>query len=617
MRHHSLIATTLCLVLSACAQGNSKQDDPPDTENCKPSGDATVSDAPRPWEPVLLTLQGPSAAETDTDPNPFLDFRMTVLLTGPSNQTMRIPGVFAGDGNGGSSGSKWQAHVALDEPGAWDYEVEFLQGDDAAIADDTTSGQAVEPDGQSGRFCVQESASTATGFYATGKLEYVGEHYLRTASDKPWIKSGTNSPENFLGYAGFDNTINQPGGAEDGGLENGLHLFPSHEADWAEGDPDWHDGKGKAIIGAVNYLAEIGVNSIYMMLCNLEGDGREVYPYVSPEDLLHFDLSKLEQWNTVFTHAQSKGVALHFVFNEIENQTLHDAGELGTTRKLYYREMVARFAHHPAVLWNIGEESTFGAEKLKQFAKYVRELDAYQHPTAVHTLHDGADAQYLPLVGSAHFTSTSLQITPAATDDQVELWRTRSTDAEQPWVINVDEPKEAGQGIIGGGGLTDQNFDEYRKLVLWPAYLSGAGGVEWYFSGLPLPVGDDIRAEDFRVREDMYRYSTIAREFLLEYLPFTEMQPNDALLSTEDDSPGQVFLKADDVYTVYLPKAESIRVLDLSAATGSFEQRWFNPRTGEFEGDTRTVQGGAPLDLGAAPSEPSNDWVILIVRKSQ
>lgn len=539
---------------------------------------------------------------------------MTVQLKGPSMQSLTVPGVFAGDGQSGSTGTVWQAFISVDEPGTWSYEVTFVKGDNAAVTENASTESSVEPDGQSGKLCIPETATSASGFYASGKLTYAGDHYLHDAEGNPWLKGGTNSPENFLGYAGFDNTIDQPGGGEDGGLEQGLHHFSNHEADWNEGDPDWNNGDGKAIIGALNYLADQGINSIYLMLCNLEGDGREVYPYVSPQDFLHFDISKLAQWNIVFSHAQKLGIALHLVFNEIENEKLLDDGTLGTNRRLYYREMVARFAHHPAVFWNIGEESTFGVEKLEQFSDYIRTLDAYKHPTAVHTAHDGAESQYAPLLGSDLFTSTSLQITPVNTNQQVEYWRQQSDTTAQPWVVMVDEPKEAQAGLIGGGGLTNENYDEYRRLVLWPAYLSGAGGVEWYFSGLPLPLGDDLRAEDFRMREPMWHYTKIAREFLLEHLPFSEMQPNDALLAPNPESSGQVFAKPNEVYAIYLPNAEDSHTLNLSQATGSFQKRWFNPRTGNFDGETKAIEASANAELGNPPSDASNDWVVLITR---
>ena len=108
------------------------------------------------------------------------------------------------------------------------------------------------------------------------------------------------------------------------------------------------------------------------MTMNIGGDGQDVWPWVgSPErkgspsnDHLHYDISKLGQWEQVFAHAQRKGIHLHFVLNESEeaNKRELDNGELGVERKLYYRELIARFGHHLALQWNLCEEYNLGLD---------------------------------------------------------------------------------------------------------------------------------------------------------------------------------------------------------------------------------------------------------------
>ena len=70
----------------------------------------------------------------------------------------------------------------------------------------------------------------------------------------------------------------------------------------------------------------------------------------------------------------------------------------------------------------------------------------------------------------------------------------------------------------------------------------------------------------------------------------------------------------DAAYAIYLPDAQSSGTLDLSGDTGTFVQRWFNPRTGVFQGGGTTVSGGGSLDLGDPPHSPGNDWVVLLQR---
>lgn len=579
----------------------------PVCDGSPPSGDGDVSGTLAVWHPVTVGFAGPSSEETSSSPNPFLDFRLLVTFTGPSGQSYAVPGFFAGDGAGGGSGDRWMVRFAADEAGDWSYEASFRSGAEVAVSLDPGAGTAADFDGATGTFCVEIADAGAEGYRRHGRLEYVGQHYLRLADGTWWIKGGADSPENFMGYAGFDNTVDQPGGAGTDGLSDGLHRYAPHIGDWNPGDPDWGDGDGKGIIGALNYLASEEVNSIYFLPCNLGGDGRETYPYIEVDDLLHFDLSKLHQWEIVFDHAERKGIALHFVLNETEteNENLHDGGTLGTERKLYYRELVARFGHHLALFWNIGEENDYGSAKQIEFAEYIRAVDPYDHPTTVHTHHNQPDAQYDGLVGEAAFDMTSIQLSPDRAGMYTEQWRQESAAAGRPWAVMLDEISPADTGV------TDQNASEIRRLTLWPALLSGSAGVEWYFGYHDLPLGGDMRCEDFRTRSEMWRYTRIARRFVLDNLPFWEMSADDALLSGEVGS-GQVFAEHGETYAIYLPDASGSQALDLGAASGSFEVRWFNPRTGAFEGETGAVEGGDIAMLGSPPADASEDWVVLV-----
>ena len=135
--------------------------------------------------------------------------------------------------------------------------------------------------------------------------------------------------------------------------------------------------KAKGLIGAINYIASTGCNAISFLTYNAGGDGDNVWPFVKRDDKMHYDCSKLDQWNIVFDHAQRKGVFLHFKMqeNELDDNRRGskkeagivpesmDGGELGPERKLYCRELVARFGHHQALNWNLGEENTQSTEE--------------------------------------------------------------------------------------------------------------------------------------------------------------------------------------------------------------------------------------------------------------
>ncbi|MEE9321934.1 MAG: DUF5060 domain-containing protein [Granulosicoccus sp.] len=569
----------------------------------------TISVAPTQWQPMEIDVAGPTANERDDAPNPFLDFRLNIALTGPDGNQSVVPGFFAGDGVGGGSGNVWRIRFTPDEPGEWSYSVNFKTGTSIAVGD--AAGLAVGENGAAGKFTVAVRNPSAPGFLADGRLDYVGEHYLKQADGGFWIKGGIDSPENFFGYAGFDNTINQSGGVNTGKLIDGLHRYAPHIKDWHAGDPDFTSADtgidGKGIIGAINYLSNEAVNSLYFLPMNLGGDGRETYPFVGAAktrfDKTHYDVSKLRQWNTVLNHMQRKGIAAHIVLaeQEVPNTEWLDGGNLGLERKLFLRELVARFTYLNAVKWNMSEESRLGADRHRSIADYLRSIDWAAHPIGTHTRKDKPSDTYDALLGNTDIDITSIQFSPNNSEQFVESWRTQSRDAGWPWVIDMDEVGPAQEG------LSDTNIDSLRRKVLYPVYFSG-GNVEWYFGYHALPLGGDMRTEDFRTRADMYRYMRHARNFMLQNLPFTKMNPADSLLSGGGDG-DQVFAKAGDTYAVYLTRANTEPRLKVS--DGSYQLAWYDPRKGEFSGKAKIINGST-LDLGKPPAETNQDWVVLV-----
>jgi hypothetical protein len=565
---------------------------------------ATVTGDLKKWHPVTLSFAGPTATETDSSPNnPFLDYRLQVTFTSPSGKTHEAPGFFDGDGKGGANGNVFRARFAPDEAGTWSYKASFRQGSKVAIDSSPTAGKSISFDGASGTFTIADRDASAPGFLKWGRLEHTGGHYLKFRDGSYWIKGGADSPENMLGYKGFDNT------------PNAKHSFSAHTQAWQTGDPTFNtssiDG-GKGLIGAINYLSSQGVNSIYFLPMNVGGDAKDTSPYVSvsnwagstSNDNLHFDISKLAQWERAFYHAQKKGLHLHFVLGEAEeaNKRELDNATLGTERKLFYREMVARFAHHNALQWNISEEYDYllplSPDTVKSFAGYLKQVDPYDHPITVHSYYN-PDTAFTPFLGDERFSLTSFQYlgSYAGYGDEVEEWRNKTASSGRRIPISMDELVAA----------TTTNSDTMRKGVLWPTYLSG-GQLEWYIGS------EDQSLEDFSKYAQLWTYTRYARTFLEQNLRFWEMTPQDDLLSGEstDYGGGQVFAKTGTVYALYLPNATSTGTLNLSGASGSFEKRWFNPRSGAFEGTAQTVSGGGSVSLGSPPSSSSSDWVVLL-----
>jgi hypothetical protein len=264
------------------------------------------------------------------------------------------------------------------------------------------------------------------------------------------------SPENFLAYEDFDNTPN------DGDRRK---SWSPHAKDFIPGDPTWQNGKGTGIIGAINYLSNEGMNAFSFLTMNIKGDDKNVFPYVSdaPADRLRMDVSKLAQWEIVFEHADKMGMYLHFKTAETENDTLLDNGSLGSERKLYYRELIARFGHHLALNWNLAEEISNPVKQIKEFATYFKDVDPYNHMVLFHA---GSNSGiYADFLGFPSIDGASIQNKPSLVFAATLRWVTQSAASGKKWVVANDEQNSALNGVVPDS--IDPGHDVIRENVLW------------------------------------------------------------------------------------------------------------------------------------------------------
>ena len=578
----------------------------------------TVEGTLQKWHPLTITFEGPAARETGT-PNPFRDYRLDVTFThADGGRTYVVPGYFAADGHAAETsaaeGNKWRVHFLPRRTGTWQFEASFRRGNGIATAVGREVGTPASFDGATGTFSIQGTDKTGRDFRGRGLLQHVGGRYLQFDDGGYFLKGGADSPENFLAYTEFDDTHvrAEPGQERPGEAETAsLHQYGPHVQDWEEGDPTWQDGRGKGIIGALNYLASEDMNSVYFLTMNATGDGNDVWPWIAPDRRFRFDVSKLAQWEIVFDHMTRNGLMLHVLTQETENDALLDGGELGPERKLYYRELVARFGHHPALQWNLGEENTNTDAQRKAFARHLRRLDPYDHPIVVHTYPGDKEKVYAPLLGFEYLDGPSLQMgnfhrTHAVTRE----WIRRSAEAGRPWYVSLDEIGPANTGVPPDGA-DDSLQAAIRHEALWGHLMAGGAGVEWYF-GYQFEH-DDLATEDWRTRDNMWNYTRHALRFFHEHLPFAEMTSQDDLTPAERD---YVLAREGEVYAVYLPNG---RTTSLQLADGTYEVAWYNPRTGGplQEGTVTTLRGAGYAALGQPPqSAAKHDWVALVRRSN-
>ncbi len=518
------------------------------------SNPVTVTGDAKVWNTLTFAFEGPEVTETE---EVFSDYLLTVTFMHSDLNTEKsyeVQGYFTGDGNasetGVSAGNTWQAKFLPDQSGLWIYQASLLKGADIAISQEIDS-QIAYRQTYSGEFTVAPADldPTASDFTKRGKLTDVKGRYLEYAgTGEPFIKTGAGSPENLLAYSGFDGTYDMGGTNFPALGNNQLHEFKPHLKDARAGDPTWQDGKGGSILGIANYYKDVGVNAQYIVTMNVEGDGQDVFPWVSHDDPYVFDVSKLEQWQRVLEHYNSRGVMIDMLLTETENESWFEAfdgltvGEdFAPSRKLYYREMIARFGHLNGLVWNLGEENgvdgnsgqepyrkATSAKQRLAFAKYIAELDPYDHAIVSHNWPDAEEATYGEKLGVDYWSGISLQAHHNYAH-KVRSWTgpafmvgDKLMIRDRQWMVTVDEP-------LGWeyGARPDADVDDRRREiegVLWPTLLAGGAGVDWYFGWQNNAPTSDLSNEDQRSRHNLWVASKRVADFMRENIDVRTMK---------------------------------------------------------------------------------------------
>lgn len=579
-----------------------------------------VSGELRTWHKVTLTFDGPNTSE-QAEPNPFTDYRLDVVFK-QGDHSLIVPGYYAADGDAAQtsaeSGNKWRVHFSPDRAGEWSWTARFRTGEDVAMADSASAGKTAGFfDNERGTFTILETNKKAPDTRSHGAVQAVGHRYpIAAGTGEVFWKVGADSPENLLAYADFDGDFKS-----DGKKDHLIKTWSAHVRDWKEGDPVWKDGRGKGMIGAVNYLASKGLNAMSFLTFNIEGDDRNVFPYTSYDERERLDISRIAQWEIVFEHATAKGLFLHFKTQETENETLLDQGETGRQRKLYYRELIARFGHHPALNWNLGEENgewgkNHHKEKFQTTAQriamgaYFEKNDPYDHPVVIHNGQWPQDlyGKDIPFDGASLQTANP---TFANVHKATLNILTASKNKGKAWIVACDEPGDAQHSLVPDA--EDPTHDNARMNALWGNLLAGGWGLEFYFGYKH--DHSDLTCQDWRSRDKFWDQGAHALNFFrTQDLRYVEMECRDQLLV---DAPGFCLCKPGHSYVLLIKDTSKTAKLDLEKTESTYSIKWYNPRRGGKlqEGSVNEIQGAGVQGLGVPPTEVGKDWVVLVRKK--
>ena len=497
------------------------------------------------WSKVEILFNGPASGDFDPDAS-LSKTQVDVTFQSPDGNLFIVPAFYDGDGSGGVDGNIWKVRFTPDTTGDWSFDVsstDFQLNSYAGGFEVLSTGDCDDPN------------SIPLNLNCYGRLEYAGGHYLRFQNGDYWIKGGIDDPENFIGKA-F------------GG---------------------WEEKKA-----AIDSLSSHGVNSIYVITNNIDGDRNDTWPWVggTPQQAKansdSFNFVKLEEWEDFFSYVQSKGIVLHIILND-------DSAWTGYDHDLYLREMIARFGHHPGLIWNVGEEANevYSTREQEALAAKIQQIDPYNHPVTVHR------KSPWPFLGNKFFDLTSIQIgdgskdfTTARLSDYNSIvtdHREKSTAVCHSIPVMIDETPRVTL-------VNNETQTKLRTEVLYPIFFGG-GNFELHYQDAYGQDGSVTIQNLEPMLDDMYR----ARQFI-ESLPFSEMKACNGLLSSQNN---YCFGKAGEVYAIYFPAGGSDSV-DLSKVQGDFDVFWFNPRNGE-KTQMSSVAGGGKR---AFTTPDNKDWVL-------
>lgn len=331
------------------------------------------------------------------------------------------------------------------------------------------------------------------------------------------------------------------------------------------------------------------------------------------------DCSKLAQWEVVFEHADSKGMFLHFKTQETENECLLDNGDTGPMRRLYYRELVARFGHHLALNWNLGEENGKwdwpghvkehfqSTEQRQAMAQWFYDNDPYKHHLVIHNGQSPND-----LLGDASkLTGFSLQTNLedfANVPGTVASWIRKSAEAGKPWAVACDEPGDASHAIRpdDNAGSSHENG---RRNALWGCLMNQGYGSEYYFGYKN--AHSDLTCNDYRSRDKWWDYCRYALEFFHNHkVAIWELAPAHKLSS---NSESWCLAKTGETYLIYIKDGATTN-LDLSGDSGKFQVQWYDTRKGGslLAGSEKKIKAGEAVSIGKPPYDPDRDWLVLV-----
>jgi hypothetical protein len=324
----------------------------------------------------------------------------------------------------------------------------------------------------------------------------------------------------------------------------------------------WTDGDRQALLDRV---ASLSLNKIAVYLANVgDYDGQPTTPWVgsaTSSDKTRFDLSRWQVYDGWTRTMRDSGNAAQF-WLFADDSGFGNLPEDDRERLIAYA--MARLSAYVntffvlALEWNEG----WSTDEVAAHGNFLQSRNPWGRLVSVH----GTEGVF-NFPADSWATFMAIQSGLYQTHDETHTVNLENWSlAEKP---SVDEELTFGE----------ENLESRQKA--WAAFTGGAA-----------TLGTGAGLEPLMT--------------MVSQLDFPRMRPEDGLVLSGN---GTLLAERGRAYVAYLPQGGTL-TLDLAHTSGTFQARWFDPRTAGFQGQV-DVPAGASLSL-MAPS--TQDWALELRR---
>ena len=321
-------------------------------------------------------------------------------------------------------------------------------------------------------------------------------------------------------------------------------------------------------------------------------------------DFSRFNLTEWQRLDAVLTQMANRGMIL-VPFSIMLGTNGQPRIDTSANQDLFLRYWVARWGGFWNATFQPASEmdENYSDSEVLAILNRIRELDGGRHLVSAHWVTAGS----MSMQQAASYTYHTVQDKLAAYNDYMKYVNRFGT-----LYYHVKKPMLAHECLWEGNlyqGNVGLDMEQMRRGA-WVIALTG-GQINYcderianypYYQTTYFEDSFSVLGKEMEPLGQLYPYLKILGDFM-ETLPLAEMGQNSTISSTQT-----CLLKPGVRYVTYAPNGGTF-TLNLTGASGTFEGRWLNPRTGG-SGGTFSIDGGAVRNITAPDT---NDWVLHVV----